>query len=165
MNKTLLFILALLLVLSCKEQGNKSVTDSYLDQPVGINNDGKFEITNLNVIKDQWQAALKSEHYDEQLTNFTIKKSLTQGEAQQDYYILLGKNDKGTIKTAAILNLKGNKFYFEKQEGAESLVYLKILCAGDCPSGCDPVVNVVNNKKFLICTPCEDCFKADKEMR
>ena len=103
MNKTLFFILAVLLVLSCKEQGNESGTNSYLDQPVGINNNGKYEITNLSVIKDQWQAALKSEHYDERLTTFAIKEGITQGEAHNKYYMLLGKDDTGSVKTAALL--------------------------------------------------------------
>lgn len=163
MKKLLPLVLLLLIALSCKNGGNAG--SNYLKEPVGSIKNGKFTITNLADIKEQWQAAAGQESTAGMPESFEIVQGTTQGDVQQDYHILVSKNKDGSVKTAALLSLKGNKFYFEKQQGAESMIYFKVICSGSCPTGCNPVVRITGNSKFLVCTPCADCIKAEGEMR
>jgi hypothetical protein len=163
MKKALLIVLFVLLAIACKKEATLAVTGS--EQPVGINNDGKFELTEIETLKEQWQLALGESGFHGRLENFSILKGTTQGDAREDYYILIARTGKGEVKTAAMLYLEDNNFYLEKQQGPETLVYVKIACKGLCGEGCDPVVQVNNGSRFLVCSPCIDCVKSEKEMR
>lgn len=164
MKRTLFFILILLVATACKKDA-APVAVIGSEQPVGINNNGKFELTEIETIKEQWETVLGESGFYGKLENFSILKGTTQGDAQEDYYILIAKTGKGEVKTAAMLYLEDNNFYLEKQQGPETLVYVKITCKGTCNEGCDPVVQVNNGNRFLVCSPCIDCVKSEKEMR
>lgn len=156
-------MLILIAVTACKKEMPVAVTGS--EQPVGINKSGKYELTNIEAIKEQWETALGESGFYGKLEHFSILKGITQGDAKEDYYILIAKTGKGEVKTAAMLYLEDNNFFLEKQQGPESLVYVKITCKGECAEGCDPVVQVNNGSRFLVCSPCIDCVKSEKEMR
>lgn len=164
MKKTLLLVLTLLALTACKKEVTPvAVTGS--EQPVGIDNNGKYELADIDGIKAQWDIALGESGLYDKLEHFSIIKGTTQGDTQEEYYILLARTGKGEVKTAAMLYLEDNNFYLEKQQGPESLVYLKITCKGTCAEGCNPVVQVNSGNRFLVCSPCIDCVKSEKEMR
>lgn len=163
MKKVLFLAIILLIAIACKKDAPAAVTGS--EQPVGINNNGRYELAGINSVKEQWQAALERSGSADKLEHFTIIKSTTQGDVAEDCYILVASNKSGNVKTAAMLYLEDNNFYLKKQQGPESLVYLNIMCKGICPRGCDPVVQVNNENRYLVCSPCIDCVKSEKEMR
>lgn len=164
MKKALFLFLTLIAAIACKKEATP-VTVTGSEQPVGIINKGKFEVAEIKAIREQWQIVLGESGFYGKLENFSILKGITQGDTQEDYYILVAKTGKGEVKTAAMLYLEDNNFYLEKQQGPETLVYVKITCKGTCVEGCDPVVQVNNGNRFLVCSPCIDCVKSEKEMR
>ncbi len=152
-----------LFAFACKKES--IAHEGYLNRAVGFEKNGKYVVNLPEGLETQWEKALTEDGIKEELEGFKIVKGITRGDAQEDYYVLLARSKSGVVKTAAMLTLKTGKFYFEKQEGQESQVYIKILCSGECPAGCDPVVHVAGNNKFLVCSPCIDCVKTEKEMR
>ena len=137
-------------------------TKDFLETAVGEIYNGTITITNLDIIKDRWQTALHYQGRPVVLENFTIIKGVAEGDAPQDYYLLLATTKDKRLKTASLLTLKGSKFYFEKQEGAVGEVSLNILCSGECGEGCDPVVKINTGLKYLNCSHCLDCTKSEK---
>lgn len=163
MKKTLFFVMLTLFVFACKKES--IAPEGYLNMAVGIEKNGKYQVDLPEGLETQWEKALTEDGIKEQLADFEIIKGITRGDVQEDYYLLLARSKSGVVKTAAMLTLKTGKFYFEKQDGQESQVYIKILCSGECPSGCDPLVHIAGKNRFLVCSPCIDCVKTEKEMR
>lgn len=167
--KNHLFILLLaIFFISCKNEVKPEDDNSYPRAVVGTNTNGNYEISDLSVIKKNWEMQI-SEKLDGAVVNlevFEIVKGTTVGDAAQEFYILTARNDAGNINSSALLELRGDKFYFEKEPRPDSEdVYLNIVCSGECNEGCLPVVKSVNGSMFLVCSDCADCMKIENEMK
>ncbi|RZJ64096.1 MAG: hypothetical protein EOO45_19240 [Flavobacterium sp.] len=155
--------LLLLLVFSSCSKNPVKASDNYLDQQVGIAENGKFIPGDIEKIKQRWQERLDAEGLSGQLKNYAIVSGKTD-DGSRDYYLLIAKTADGKIKSAALLDLRNGKFFFKKASGPESEISMNILCSG-CSEGCDPVVSFQNNEFYLNCSPCTDCVKSEKAMR
>lgn len=165
MKNHLLIVLSVMLFVSCKN-GGETGNESYPRAVVGINNNGVYEISDLPLIKKNWESQIDDSEGKITLEAFEIVKGTTEGESVEDFYILIARSDDGTLKSSALLELRDNKFYFEKQSRPNSDdVFLNIVCKGNCDQGCFPAVKVVNGGRQLVCSNCPDCMKVENEMQ
>lgn len=123
---------------------------------VGVDNDGVYTISNPEEIAASWEKSVSAE-----LTGFEIVKSKTEGDAVEDFYMLVARTEDGTSKVASLLEFKDNKFYFlsPKQESTGS--HVLVICKGDCDEGCLPLVRVKSGNRYLICSSCAECLKGE----
>jgi hypothetical protein len=162
-------LLLVLLFAACnsKSDTTKDNTTSYLNQAVGTNVNDTYTITNLDTIKAEWEKSLQiklNSASKVELKGFEIIEAQTEGDATADYYILHSRTDDGRTRVAALLELKGDKFYFDLNQLDNSEAYNIVICKGECDQGCLPIVRVQNEVKHLICSSCVDCEKFDGEM-
>ncbi|OYQ43804.1 hypothetical protein CHU92_02955 [Flavobacterium cyanobacteriorum] len=158
-------IFFLFLISCCVACKNNAGDENYIKQPVGMLKGGQYVVTNSEKIKQEWETALNKTSDNDKIKTFTIIKATTEGDIAESYYILIGTNASGTAKTAAMLYLDRDKFYFEKQQGSDALSYLTIVCEGKCDTGCNPIVKISGDSKFLVCSSCIDCIKTENELR
>ncbi len=165
MKNHLLIVLSVLLFMSCKNEVG-SDSESYPRAVVGINNNGVYEISDLPLIKKNWESQLDDSDGKITLEAFEIVKGTTEGESVEDFYMLIARSNDGTLKSSALLELRDGKFYFEKQSRPNSNdVFLNVVCKGNCEQGCFPSVKVVNGGRQLFCSNCPDCMKVENEMQ
>lgn len=171
MRKYFLGAVFLILAFSCKNNTEKDAAtgDTYPLIAVGTNYNGDYEVNDPDALKKQWEAKLAEDSsFDKSkidLQGFEIIKGKTEGDAAEDFYMLVARSADGITKVAALLELKDKDFYFEKQKGPNGkYVYFNIVCTGQCDKGCLPVVKLINGKKYLQCTDCLDCVKTENEM-
>lgn len=168
MKKHLLIVILAICFVSCKNEVKSEDNSSYPRAVVGTNTNGVYEISDLSVIKENWEKQISKKLSGDiiALEAFEIAKGKTEGDTAEDFYILIARNEKGTLHSSALLELKDGKFYFEKESRPDSEeVYLNIVCSGECSEGCLPVVKSVNGSRFLVCSDCADCMKIENEMR
>lgn len=147
----LLFLLAI--GVSCKNETSKNESN-YPDIRVGAAQGTKYTVTATDIIKPVWEKHLKGSGT---IDAFEIVKTSTTGDTIKDCYVLVGKcNDGKTI--AALLQLKGNDFYFDESNP------VTVTCHGECPNGCLPIATANNGAVFLACSPCPDCIKTDHSL-
>ena len=161
MGKLYISIVFFLCLLSCKNDVKPSAPGNYLQEIVGTMKDGKINIVNHEAIKSAWEASPVGGITIE-IDDFEIVNGVTEGDENKQYYLLLAKNEKGDIKTAASLILKNGNFYFEPL--GEASIYLKITCKGLCDTGCMPVLKISEGNKYLVCSSCPECVKVESEM-
>ncbi|MGV3460404.1 MAG: hypothetical protein ACO1N9_08125 [Flavobacterium sp.] len=165
MKKITLFLLLCIVMFSCKNEVLKpgNTRTHYLTDVVGNAKDGKFEVTNAKAIKEAWESAKISDSVSGEISGFEIVHGLTEGDAKEEYYLLVATNKAGNVRTAAPLVLKGESFYFE--EPGQTSAYLKTTCKSGCVDACNPVMKIAEGSRYLVCSPCADCRKVDSEMR
>ena len=162
--------LMLLLVTACTsktEKTSETISEqNYEEFEVGYKKEGSFKISNLDLVKKEWENRLQSDGRAISLKNFRIVEGTTAGDSAQLYYILVANSADGKIKTASLLNLKDTVFYFETYRDQDnSTFYSNIICEGDCTEGCDPIVTISNGKRYLNCSQCPNCLKNEGEIR
>lgn len=158
MRNLCLIVLFSIVLFSCNGE-KKYGKPNYLKDSVGKVENGKFIVTNAEAIKAAWTSMPGNA---EEFYSFDIVHGLTQGDAEEEYYLLLSKNKGGDVKTAAMLVLRDNKFYFE--EPAEISAYIRITCSGECTDDCNPVVKISEGNRYLLCSSCPECRKVEREM-
>lgn len=158
---TLLFAAA-----GCKNEGSTQIEMSrknYLDKVVATLKGGKFVINDPAIIRDAWQAQLNSQQAATDLVSLEVVQGITIGDAARPYFLLLGRNAKGTVRTASPLVQEGNRLYFEQQEGENDMVCYNITCLGEsCTEGCEPLLRISNGVRSLICSACPECTKVER---
>lgn len=162
MKKAAFFLLLCISFIACKNEAPQPAgNDTYLTEVVGTAHGGKFVVTNGKAIKQGWQTSPVTDTID--IAEFEIVHGLTEGDAKEEYYLLVAKNKAGDTRTAVPLTLKNEKFYFE--EPGQTTTYLKTTCKGGCIDACQPIIKVAEGARYLICSPCRDCRKMESEMR
>jgi len=159
------FIVALFLLImtSCKnEKATGRVGSSYPENPVGSNKDGAYTLEDPKGLAKEWQTNIGG---DIKLTGFEIIKSHVEGNPDKEFYMVMARTEDANTTAAALVRLKGDKFYFGREEKSNSDSYVIITCKGDCASGCLPVMMTNNGSDYLVCSPCADCAKDEKEVR
>ena len=168
MKKHLFGILVLLIIIAvaCNTKQEEPVTthQSYMQDPVGINKDGAYRVTNLEVIKGDWESKLPIVSQGVKLVDFRIEKGITTGDEAKEFYILIARTADKKLKAASLLELKEGKFYFDLSHATAHDSYGNIVCIGECVEGCDPAVSFYNGTKYLNCSACATCIKKESEM-
>lgn len=164
------FAAFVLLIAACNSKPEKTTEIStdidYLKLQVGHNKDGALAVTNLEIIKKEWEKRVSEGQKTISLKDFKIVEGMTIGDSSQTYYILVASSVDGKIKTASLLTLKDDTFYFDTREDIDgSDFYSNIVCEGSCNEGCDPIVTSYNGRRYLNCSQCEDCVKKEVEIR
>jgi len=160
------FAVFVLFIAACTSKSEKTTGQSYLELQVGSKDEGSLTVTNLKVIKKEWEKRVREESRSVTLTNFRIIKGTTSGEAVHPYYMLIANSADGKLKIASLLVSKGDGLYFDTYEDeGHTMFYSSIMCEGNCEDGCDPQVTFSNGRKFLNCSQCPDCVKKEAEMR
>lgn len=157
--KRLFTVFLFLLVLSCKNERGATVGSIYPEEAAAVVKDGAVKLLDEAELAGSWgkrTGGLK-------LIAFEVIKGKTEDDAAEDYYMVLARTEEG-IKVAALLEMKGDKFYFDTagQENAES--YLLVVCKGACAQGCLPVVKLDNGILRIVCSACTDCSKKEVEV-
>ncbi|TRW26408.1 hypothetical protein FMM05_03240 [Flavobacterium zepuense] len=147
------FVVLFLLIIgvSCK---NETVPkeSNYPENIVGTAQGESYTVTSADVIQPEWEKYLSDK--SSSIETFEIIKGRTTGDAVKDFYMLVGKcKDGQTI--AALLDLKGNNFYFNQANP------VAVRCHGTCTGGCLPIATAIKGAVFLSCSPCADCIKTD----
>ena len=159
----------LFVAFGCKKAEPADITVSrknYLDKVVATLREGKFEINDVAAIRDAWQSQLNSQQVDARLVSLQVVQGITIGDAAQPYFLLLGRNEKGTVRTASPLVIEGNRLYFEQQQGEDDMVSYNITCLGEgCTEGCEPQLRISNGVRSLICSACPECTKVEMVLR
>lgn len=163
------FALFFFIIISCKNKAENDVnvdadkvsTESYLTEKVGDKNDDAYVVSNPELIRKEWEENLLTQDIKVKLADIKIISGMID-ETSEVFYMLVAKSEDGKTKTASLLTLKNNEFYFDIQP--EKFV-MNVICRGNCEEGCDPRVVVQNNMKLMVCSPCSDCQKVDYEMR
>ena len=156
------FALLFFIIVSCKNKAENDVdvdkvnTESYVTEKVGYKNEDAYVVSNPGLIKKEWEENLLSQDIKVKLADIKIISGMVD-ETSEVFYMLIAKSEDGKTKTASLLVLKNDEFYFEIQPG--------VICRGNCEEGCDPKVVIQNNIKSMVCSPCSDCQKVDYEMR
>ena len=159
---TLLFMLILLTACNSKSEkkAHEEQADTYIHQ-AGEVKGNEFVISNLDIIKSQWEQSIQlSLNGTATLKDFQIKKVITEGEREEEAYIFQATTNDGVAKVAALIELKGEKFYFVENPGAPRS-YRITICTSNCEKGCDPVVSIVGGEMALFCSSCPSCERID----
>lgn len=131
----------------------------------GVKRNGVFHVVNPDSIKKVWEAKLSDEGIKDKLENFEIIRSEADS-THQEHYMLVGKNNDGTVKIAALLVEKEGQLFIEKEPApGGGMAYVCVICTADCNDGCNPAVTTTQTGRYLKCSPCIDCEKLDVEMR
>lgn len=166
MSRFLCSLLLLFLVTACNnknETSSQKPTPDYFKVEVGLDNNGSYTVVNINSVKGLWENYVKQvlgSAKSIELTDFRIVKARAAGADAPlaDNYMLISRTADGLTKAAALLELKGDKFYFLK-EAENAIAYSVLVCAGQCSNGCDPIVVNAEGKQLLNCSECVDCNK------
>ena len=172
MNRYIYSLFFLLVIAACnnKKESAKVVMPDYFKQEIGIDKEGEYKVTGQDSIKSLWQdyvaQALGSQR-EVQLKDFKIVKAKTKENEEEtgavDYYMLVSSTADGKIKAAALLELKGDKFYFLKT-AENAVTYSVLVCAGECSEGCNPIMSITRGGQLLNCSECLECNKMDGEI-
>lgn len=158
--RCLFAVMFVLLLLSCKKETTAENPGSiYPEQAIGAIQNGAYTIANPDELAKSWAA--KADEISG-LTGFEIVKGKTEGDATEDFYMLVATTKDGTAKVASLLELRENKFYFGSTGHNDSESYVLIICKGQCDTGCLPVARIKRGMKSLICSFCVDCIKVEK---
>jgi len=153
--KAKFFVVLFLLIIgvSCKKETAPKESD-YSENIVGTAQGENYTVTAADVIQPEWENLGENRNTIE---TFKIVKGLTTGDAAKDFYMLVGKCEDGQT-IAALLQLKGNDFYFDQSNP------VAIRCHGTCTTGCLPIATANKGAVFLSCSPCADCIKTDHSL-
>lgn len=161
-------VFVLLLTACNSKSDNTSATlndNDYFQVEIGKNENGRFTITQLEPIKQDWESRLNNNGNRLTLTEFKIVKAYTTDESPVEYYLLIANSKDGRLRTASLLNLKGNSFFIDTRKDNGALSYSNIVCEGNCNEGCLPVVSIHNGTRYLNCSQCVECVKKETEIR
>ncbi|RWX03688.1 lipoprotein [Flavobacterium cerinum] len=163
-----LFLLLILTACNTKNDGNEKKTDTdYFEDVAGTAQNGKYTVLNPDILKIKWETNLKKELMplnDVELTDFEIIKGKTEGDAVEDYYMIISKTANEFTKVAALLELKDGTFYFKRREGGSVKSYQTIICRGKIQTACKPAVRINEGLMDLVCSSNVDCEKIDCEI-
>ena len=167
--KNLISLLILLVALiSCdkKEEAKPMVIKQEhktTDAIVGTDNDGVYDLSNIDDIKYKWNAYVNKKLKPKDsivLEQFEIIKTKTQDATAEDCYLLIGKAKKQKVTVGTILSLKEGKFYTDLKQNSGFKAYEVLICNGSCGENiCNPSVVVAGGSKRLICSSCDECAK------
>ncbi len=149
--------LLVFLLISCKKEADTADPgNTYPKQAVGTVNNGAYTITKPDEIKKSWETYLGGTF---KLAGFEIVKGKTEGDAVEDFYMIVARTEDGAAKVASLLELKSDKFYLGSVDNEGPGAYRLVVCKGECDNGCLPVVMIRNGAENLICSSCADCEK------
>ncbi len=158
--RTLLSLLFVLSIISCKKEDSKDIIGSiYPEEAVAASKDGAISLLDEGELSKSWEKRMDGA----KLSGFEVAKGKTEGDVAEDFYMVVARTDEG-IMVASLLEKKGDKFFFSTPgpEGGDS--YLLVICKGECSGGCLPVVKSANGEKRVICSSCADCTKNELEV-
>lgn len=166
MKTNIIYCLLGILLLSCKnDKKSNNKPESYINTLVGtVSNDGKFICADDQQIRDKWQHELSKRNPDLKLANFEIVEGTAQGDELQTYYMLVSRENSGSITCAALLSLKDKEFYFKTTDGTDGTMHTILMCEGECKEGCKPIITINSGTIYLSCSPCLDCTKLERGM-
>lgn len=169
-----LFLLLIMTACNTKNDSNakndstaKNVDASYYSGAIGTIENGKYNIVNADAIEREWEASLKRRlrlHDSIGFETLEIIKVKTLGDIVEDCYILVAKTKGNSVTMSAILEHKGDDFYFMTKYMSGGKGYLAVICKGECKTGCYPGVRLQKDDKYLVCSSCTECEKMDCEM-
>lgn len=172
MNRYIYSLFFLLILAACnnkKESASTAMPDYFKDE-IGVNEGGVYRVTGQDSIKPLWEGYVMQTlglQKEIELKDFRIVKASTksqeEGAEAVEYYMLVSSTADGKTKAAALLDLKGDKFYFLKA-AEKAVTYSVLVCVGECSEGCDPVMSITRGGQFLNCSECVECNKMDGEI-
>ncbi len=148
--KNLISLLALItcLSISCNSPRNE----------IGIVDGKSFVISSdLKDLRLQGENHLEKAGIKTKLVTFEILEDYVEG-TQEIYYMLVAKNEDGSIKIATTLQLKDGTFQYDSELFADSCV-----CSG-CAEGCLPRRHKDDGIIEWYCSPCTEgsgCTKSE----
>lgn len=165
-----LFLLLFLAACNNKKESAPMAMPDYFKLEIGVNEDGVYKVTGQDSIRDSWETYVAQTigyQKDTKLKDFRIVRAMAQGQdeeaAMTEYYMLVSSAADGKTKAAALLELRGDKFYFLKTN-EDAVTYSVLICTGECSEGCDPVMSVTRGGQFLNCSECVECKKMEGEI-
>lgn len=157
--KHLFIMFFVFFLFSCKNEDKATVGSIYPEEAAAIAKDGEIRLLDEAELQKSWEKRLEGM----KLTAFEVIKGKTEGEDGEDYYMVLARTEDG-IKVAALLEMRGDKFYFDASGQKDSESYLLVVCKGECDQGCLPAVKLAEGAKRIICSSCADCSKNEVEV-
>lgn len=141
-------------------------TDTVSKEVVAIVKNGVYELNIPEKVKKDFQKALEKNtaDYNNGELFYQVLSGESAGSPHESYHMLVGKTQDGLSKIATILVEEDGELYIEMESYRHGRAYLSVICTG-CTEGCDPVVSVKNNSKYINCSPCVDCLKIESEIR
>jgi len=159
--KHLFAVLFVIVLISCKKgSGTDSTGTTDPGQAVAVNKNGVLSVVDEDKIASSWEANMNN---GSRLTAFEVVKGKTEGDKEEEFYMLIARTDSGTAMVASLLELKEDKFYFST--GKDTGSYVLVVCKGECEGGCLPVAKNANGITRLICSSCADCEKNEIGIR
>ncbi|MGQ2982757.1 hypothetical protein [Flavobacterium sp.] len=159
--KHLFAVLFVFALISCKQGSGTDITgNADPEQAVAVNKNGVLSMVDEASIASSWESNMGD---GSRLTAFEVVKGKTEGDTQEEFYMLVARTDKGTAMVASLLELKEDKFYFSS--GKDTGSYVLVICKGECEGGCLPVAKNANGTTRLICSSCADCEKNEIGVR
>lgn len=159
--KRLFTVLLIFILISCKKEGSADISGSVPPgQAVASNEKGVLTVLDEDKIAKSWEGKMDGSI---KLTAFEVVKGKTEGDKEEEFYMLVARTNDGAAMVASLLELRGNQFYFLSDKDSES--YVLVICKGECDGGCMPVAKNANGITRLICSSCADCEKNEIGVR
>lgn len=137
-----------------KKETQAPVKSPYPDIVVGIVKNGGLKVENDSIIKQEWQ---KRAADSINIVSFGIEKSVSKGDEQREFYMLLAKTSQGT-QLATLLKQKGDSLVFDEKSGiitsCSSKKREQFVIRGNSHEG----------KIRLFCDECEECEKTEADL-
>jgi hypothetical protein len=153
--KCFIYALAAVFFLGCKKSETETPVKSlYPDIVVGIVKHGDIKLENEDIIKAEWQ---KGPAAGLTIVSLEIEKSVSKGDVQQEFYMLVAKTAQGT-QLATLLKKQGKEILFDKSSG------IITSCSSKKGEKFKIQGNSRDGKIRLYCDNCAECEKTEAGM-